>query len=168
MRYNKRVYPPSDHQLMYETDERVFFFSHAFDPLNNWSAHQVTAWGHTFATVEHGFHYRKFSDHNPKITALILAAPSPFAALEVAKLHKAKRRADWDAVKVGIMTELVRAKAAQHKDVRDCLLATGTKQIVENSPWDDFWGNGPDGIGQNKMGIILMQVRDELRQEGEA
>lgn len=61
------------------------------------------------------------------------------------------------------MTELARAKAAQNEDVREMLLKTGTKRIVENSPWDDFWGIGPNGDGQNQVGKILMQVRDELK-----
>lgn len=157
------MYPAAGLVLSHETPGAVYFFSHAFDPLNNWSAHQVELWGQRFATMEHGFHFRKFNEHEPRIAAKILAAPSPFAALELAKKHKPKRRADWGDVKVGIMTELVRAKAVQNRDVREALLATGNKTIVENSPWDDFWGGGPDGNGQNQMGNILMRVRDELR-----
>ncbi|HSW99200.1 MAG TPA: NADAR family protein [Candidatus Saccharimonadales bacterium] len=156
------MYPDARQALSHETPDAVYFFSHAFDPLNNWSAHQVEIWGKRFATVEHGFHFRKFADAEPEVAAQILAAPSPFAALQLAKTHKAKRRADWDAVKVGLMAELVRAKAAQHQDVRETLLATGTKAIVENSPWDDFWGCGKDGLGANHMGHILMDVRGQL------
>ena len=159
------MYPPSDQQLAYETADTVFFFSHAFDPLNNWSAHQVQLWGNTFPTTEHGFHYRKFDEIKPELAAQILAAPSPFIALELAKQYKNRRRADWDTIKIDIMTELVRAKANQHEDVRDCLLATGTKRIVENSPWDDFWGIGQEGTGDNHMGKILMLVRNELQKE---
>jgi hypothetical protein len=34
---------------------------------------------------------------------------------------------------------------------------------VENSPTDDYWGCGAHGGGRNKLGKILMSVRDELR-----
>jgi predicted NAD-dependent protein-ADP-ribosyltransferase YbiA (DUF1768 family) len=37
--------------------------------------------------------------------------------------------------------------------------------IVENSPFDDYWGCGKDGSGQNKLGQILMEVRELLRHE---
>lgn len=157
------MYPSHTQHLSHATEDTVFFFSHAFDPLNNWSAHQVLLWGKLFPTVEHGFHYRKFNDREPEIAARILSATSPYAAFQLANQHKPKRRLDWDAIKEGIMAELARAKVTQHDDVRKVLVATGNKTIVENSPWDDFWGNGPDGIGQNKMGIILMRIRDALQ-----
>ena len=50
------------------------------------------------------------------------------------------------------MTEIIRAKVAQNEDVYACLLATDGKKIVENSPWDNFWGCGADGKGENQDG----------------
>jgi len=157
------MYPDASLQLSYQTDTTAYFFSHGFDPLNNWSANTVTIWGRTFPTLEHAYHFRKFSDADPVVAKKIATAPSPWVAMQLAKKHKSKRRADWDEVKVGIMTELARAKVAQNTDVRDCLLATGDRQIIENSPWDTEWGCGEDGKGQNRMGKILMQVREELQ-----
>lgn len=157
------MYPTSDHQLSYETDDAVYWFSSAFDPLNNWSAHAVKLWDMHFPTVEHGYHYRKFAETLPDVAALVVAAPSPWAAMQIERQHSEHRRRDWQNVKVEIMLQLVRAKAAQHEDVRECLMATGTKHIYENSPWDDFWGCGADGAGKNQMGEILMRVRDEIR-----
>jgi ribA/ribD-fused uncharacterized protein len=157
------MYPDSSKNLNYGTDDAVYWFSTPYEPLNNWSAHVVKIWGKTFPTVEHGYHWRKFSETASGIAEEILAAPSPWAAMQIERQHKGKRRKDWEEVKVGIMTELIRAKAAQNEDVREMLLKTGTKRIVENSPWDDFWGIGPNGDGQNQVGKILMQVRDELK-----
>jgi len=157
------MYPDPSLNLSKQTDDIAYFFSHGFDPLNNWSAHMVKIWDRNFPSVEHGFHYRKFTETAPEIASEILAAPSPWAAMQVGRKHRNKRRKDWQVVKVGIMTELVRAKTTQNKDVLDCLLATGNRKIIENSPWDTFWGIGDDGNGQNQMGIIWMQIRDELR-----
>jgi ribA/ribD-fused uncharacterized protein len=157
------MYPDSAQELNYETDDAVYFFTLPYEPLNNWSAHRVTIWGKTFPTLEHGFHYRKYSDKHPEIAEEIANAPSPWAAMQVDRHHRAKRRHDWQEAKVGIMTELMRAKIEQNPDVKERLLATGSKTIVENSPWDDFWGAGKDGRGQNRMGKILMHLRDELQ-----
>lgn len=157
------MYPDQSLNLSKQTDDTTYFFSHGLDPLNNWSAHTVKIWDKTFPSVEHGFHYRKFTETAPEIAEEVIAAPSPWAAMQVERKHKDKRRKDWQDVKVGVMTELVRAKVAQNEDVRDCLLATGNRKIVENSPWDAFWGMGDDGNGQNQMGKIWMQLRDELR-----
>jgi N-glycosidase YbiA len=42
-------------------------------------------------------------------------------------------------------------------------LATGDAKIVEHTENDAYWGDGGDGSGQNKLGQILMEVREELR-----
>lgn len=156
------MYPDSNLSLSYESEDAIYWFSNAFDPLNNWSAHAVQLWDQLFPTVEHGFHYRKFTETAPDVAIEIIKAPSPWAAMQIERQHRTKRRTDWQDVKVGIMTELVRAKVQQNEDVRVCLLKTGTKQIIENSPWDMFWGIGKDGTGQNHMGKILMLIREEL------
>ena len=39
--------------------------------------------------------------------------------------------------------------------------------LVENSPHDFFWGRGFDGTGQNQLGRLLEELREELRGRGE-
>lgn len=156
------MYPDSNVNFNYETEDAVFWFSTAFDPLNNWSAHQVHIWGRAFATVEHAYHFRKYRETAPDVAEEIASSPSPWAAFQTDRKQANLRRTDWNDVKVDIMTEIVRAKVTQNEDVRMVLLATGTKRIVENSPWDSFWGIGPNGDGKNQMGRILMQLRSEL------
>jgi N-glycosidase YbiA len=159
------MYPSSDLNLSYETEDAVYFFSHAFDALNPWSGHQVKLWGKTFPTAEHAYHYRKFSETLPKVAAQIQKAPSAWAAMQIERQHKAQSRADWDDIKVTIMEEILRALVAQNQDVRDVLLATNDKAILKNAPWDDFWGIGADGKGKNVMGSIYMRIRKELKEE---
>lgn len=154
------MYPDSNLNLNYETEEAIFIFNTAYGPLDNWSAHRVKLWGHTFTTLEHGYHWRKFSETAPDIAAEIMEAPSPWAAMRVDRAHKQQRRTDWDEVKVGIMHELLEAKLAQNDDVRAKLEQTGSKTIVENSPWDSFWGCGPDKTGQNTVGKLWMELRE--------
>lgn len=155
---------PEDSGLSYDTKDTVYFFSNKYDPLNNWSAHQVKLWGKTFPTAEHAFHYRKYTETAPEIARKILKAPSPWAAMQIRRKYKKEVRQDWwGSVELGIMTEIIRAKVEQNEDVRQCLIATGSKKIIENSPWDEFWGNGPDKKGKNMLGVIMMEVREELK-----
>ena len=157
------MYPEPEQQLTYQTVDAAYFFTHALDPLSNWSAHAVELWGQVFPTVEHGFQWRKFAQSEPDIASAILRAPSPWAVIQLKKtLGDGKMPADWHERRVGVMEELLRAKAAQHKDVRDCLRKTGSRNIVENSPVDTFWGCGPHGDGQNMMGVLWMKIREEL------
>jgi N-glycosidase YbiA len=66
-------------------------------------------------------------------------------------------------VKVRIMHEAVLAKFAQHADLRATLLGTGESVIVEYTEKDRYWGDDGDGSGRNRLGQILMRVREELR-----
>lgn len=76
-------------------------------------------------------------------------------------------RSDWEAVKVTVMEEIVRAKFTQNEDLKWRLLATGDACLEEGNTWHDtFWGvDARTGEGLNHLGRILMKVRDELREK---
>jgi N-glycosidase YbiA len=122
------MYPDSNYRSDYETDEAIYWFSHPFDTLNNWSPHAVTIWGKRFPTVEHAYHYRKFSESNPDVAEKMLNCASPWAAWQFSRKYRNKIQSDWDGIKVAIMTEINRLKFAQHEDARECLLLTGTNE----------------------------------------
>jgi len=156
-----------------DTDQRVRFYEHDFYVLSNFSAFSLV-WRHlTFATSEAAYHYEKFSyidsggvcssAEQNQIASQILKAPSAHEAFKIAERHKALRRPDWDAVKFDVMLRILRAKVSQHEYVRRKLLATGDRELVEDSWRDDVWGWGPHRTGQNMLGRLWMQVRDEIR-----
>jgi len=155
------MYPDVGQKLTYETKDSVYFFTNAFYPFDNFSAHTVEIWAQVFYTAEHAFQWKKFESTDATLARQIKLAGSPWLVKKLSQTSK-KLRSDWADIKVGIMTEIFRAKAAQHDDVQQMLISTGTKTIVENSPVDSFWGCGKDGKGENKMGKILMKIRDEL------
>jgi ribA/ribD-fused uncharacterized protein len=156
------MYPDKSDGLNHENNEAVYFFVTAFSPLDNWSAHAIKIWGKVFPTSEHAYHYSKYESTAPEVAAEILAAPSPWKEMQIDRQNAKQRRSDWEDVKLDIMTEIVKAKVMQNEDVKERLLKTDNKQIFENSPWDKFWGLGSDGKGQNHMGKILMEIRQEL------
>jgi ribA/ribD-fused uncharacterized protein len=149
-----------------DTEERVFFYEQDFYVLSNFSAFRLRWKGIDFDTSEAAYHWEKFSDSNDEhrwIRALIQHATSAHGAFKIAEHHKAQRRPDWDSVKVGIMKDILRAKAEQHEYVHRKLLATGERELVEDSWRDDFWGWGPNRDGKNMLGKLWMEIRAELR-----
>lgn len=87
-------------------------------------------------------------------------------ARESANMGRSRKlplRCDWEGVKNQIMLEVVRAKFTQHEDLKEILLGTGDAKLVEHTENDNYWGDGGDGSGKNRLGQILMQVRGELR-----
>ena len=79
---------------------------------------------------------------------------------------RVRLREDWEEVKTGLMLEIVRAKFTQNPELAEKLLATGGKRLVEGTTWNDTcWGiDIHTGKGENRLGKILMQVRDELKE----
>jgi len=157
------MYPASSDGLNKETDEAVYFFTPAFDALNNFSAHTVELWGKRFPTAEHAYQWRKFGENQPDIAARILEAGSPEAAQQIAHTHNNLVPKGWHEKKVAVMEDVLRAKLMQHEDVLGVLKRSGKRQIVENSPIDDFWGCGPKSNGENMMGVLWMKLRNRRR-----
>lgn len=150
-----------------DTDERVCFYEQPFYPLSNFSSFTLRWKGYRFDTSEAAYHWEKFPAigqgvESPEANAIRVAA-SAHAAFKIAEQNSWYRRPDWDAVKVGIMREILRAKAEQHEYVRRKLLETGDRELVENSWRDSFWGWGPNRDGQNMLGKLWMEIRAELR-----
>ncbi len=95
---------------------------------------------------------------------LIRQVRSPKDAARLGRDRRRPLRPDWEMVKDEVMHRAVLQKFSSHPDIREILLATGDRQIVENSPIDYYWGCGADGTGLNRLGEILMAVRVQLQQ----
>jgi N-glycosidase YbiA len=152
---------PADSLNGLDTPTRVRFYEHDFYPLSNFSAFAIKFGNMLHPTSEAAYHWQKFTNA-PGVQRLLFDTLSAHDAFKVAEMHKGKRRKDWDAVKVPIMKDILRAKAAQHEYVRRKLLATGDRELVEDSWRDDFWGWGPNHDGQNMLGKLWMEVRAEI------
>ena len=148
-----------------DTEQEVFFYEQDFYVLSNFSAFELLHSGRRFSTSEAAYHFEKFVHTAGDVALDIYLAPSAHEAFKIAEVNKDKRRRDWDAVKVGIMRDILRAKADQHEYVRRKLLATGERTLIENSWRDAFWGWGPKREGQNMLGKLWMEVRAELRRK---
>lgn len=59
------------------------------------------------------------------------------------------------------MEDILRAKHRQHEYVQRTLMKSVGMEIVEDSPFDSFWGRGHDGKGENRLGKLWMKIRDE-------
>ena len=155
------MYPQSSEGLNKETEDAVYFYTPAFDALNNFSAHTIEIWGRHFPTAEHAYQWKKMSELQPEVAQKILEAGSPEVAQQIAHRHNNLVPKEWHGKKTAVMKGILRAKLAQHEDVREVLKRTGTRRIVENSPMDDFWGCGPKGDGKNMMGVLWMKIRSD-------
>lgn len=139
---------------------RIQFYEGPYYLLSNFSAHQVEYGGEVYMTSEHAYQAAKFED--PDRRRQIANAPSAYLAREFGQAE-AGRKLHFD--KVAVMKEIMRAKMVQHEDVQRMLEETGDAILEKNHPDDSYWGTGADGKGENVMGNIWMELREELKNE---
>ena len=145
--------------------DAVGFYPREFYCLDNFSPFAVRYDGELYATAEAAYQGQKFYYTHPEIEEQIRFATSPHDAKRIADEHRELCRPDWDELKQLIMEDILRGKLSQHAYVRKKLLETGDMPIVEDSPYDYFWGIGFDRTGENHLGKIWMKLRAELQAE---
>ena len=129
--------------------------------LSNFYKCKVVYNGIEYPSSEHAFQAQKVNSDILKIEISKMAEPNDAKTYA----NKLRCRDGWHQVKVGVMYEIVKAKFMQNEDLKEKLLATGDLELIEGNHWGDiFWGqNNTTWNGENHLGKILMQLRDELR-----
>jgi len=172
---------------MSEKNWILFYEKGQFFEFSNFYKAPIVIDGLEYNTVEHYFQSRKFSD-NKEYSEIIRNVNTPGKAKvlgsqktsfnykwaqelkAIIKKYEAKLDPNWDSIKDEVMLRALRAKFTQNSHCRELLLSTGDSYIVENSgSRDGYWGNGlkdlkdPNKIG--RLGLLLMQVREELKKK---
>lgn len=126
--------------------------------LSNYSASPFRIDYVLFPTMEHYFQANKADNQNDYLR--IAYAPTPGEAKRLGR--KIQLRPDWEKIKDNIMLIGLRKKFAD-PELRSLLLATGDEELVEGNYWGDTYWGVCNGVGQNKLGKLLMQVREEIK-----
>lgn len=102
--------------------------------------------------------------HLPYVQKEIINEASPMTAKMISKKYRPKTRDDWEKMKIPIMQWVLRVKLVQNIDTfGKLLLETDSKNIVEESVKDAFWGAkiiDDKLVGINALGRLLMQLRE--------
>ena len=118
---------------------------------------------YTFPTVEHYYQAMKFYATDERFnTILHLQNPDEARLITKTQAYKINRRLDFDKHKFDIMEKGLRAKFTQNPQVAEMLKATGNAVLIKSCEICYKCGFGI-GSGQNRMGKILMQIRNELQ-----
>lgn len=126
--------------------------------LSNMSSSSFKVGQTTYPTVEHFFQAMKTTD--PAERAKILAAKTAGEAKKIGRTVTLRK--NWNEIREEVMETALRAKFQQNPELKKKLIDTGDVDLIEGNTWGDtFWGQ-VDGKGQNKLGKLLMKIRDEL------
>lgn len=132
---------------------------HAF--LSSFHQAEVVLDDEIYPTVEHAYQAAKTPNRFER--KVIQGATTPGRAKRLGGLLLSIRE-DWDGVKVETMRELIRQKfdPINHPDLCRDLLFTGNAALVEENTWRDYFWGVCGGVGQNWLGRLLMERRDQL------
>lgn len=140
-----------------------------YGPFSNLYKCPVEFEGRVYPTAEHAYQAGKAL--KPAVREWILAAPSPaLAAMAAHGLYTWDVVPNWSKIKFDRMRGVLRAKFTQHPQLRALLIETKDKRIVEagtvNNAVNRLWGE-VDGVGQNMLGQMLMELRSQLSAEAQ-
>ena len=114
-----------------------------------------------YPTVEHAYQAAKAKDKTSKEKIRLAKSPA-----EAKALGRTILLVDgWDGIKIGVMRLLLSLKF-KGPVLRQMLLDTGDAILEEGNTWHDyFWGIDIEtGKGQNMLGKLLMELRENLKQ----
>jgi hypothetical protein len=154
------------------TDTHVYFWG---SELSNWHECKFRHKGLTFFNSEQAFMFEKalyFQDTD--MAKKICETSNPSVAKKLGRQVKGFDTLKWSKVCYDIMVVVNMAKYSQSLILRNALMETEDRILVEASPYDTIWGVGlgaeNDDIldenkwkGQNLLGKALMEVRENLK-----
>lgn len=164
------------------TVKYVFFWGHqkpeygvSKSCFSQWYESPFTVENHNFLTAEHYMMAKKaelFGDDNAKNK--ILACKTPGEAKKLGRNVINFSDDVWLKQRFDIVVSANMAKFSQNPELKQFLLNTGDRVLVESSPIDKIWGIGlavddPAASDPNKwqglnlLGFALMCVRDQLK-----
>ena len=141
---------------------KFFSKSDKYYPFSNFAGFGFELNGVRWPTMEHYFQAMKFvgTEQFEKVKNAV----SPKQAKALGQTRAVPIRRDWKSVKEDIMLTGLREKF-KSPELRELLIRTGKQELIENSPYDSYWGIGKKGKGRNRLDVLLMRLRDELKQK---
>lgn len=165
----KRSAIPKQNEPIKNDSDISFYRSNEkpFGAFSNLFKRSMIFEGREFPTAEHA--YQAGKPRKDSVREWILSAPTPsLVAMAAHGLYTWDINPDWSRIKFDRMRDVLKAKFSQHEDLKELLISTGSARLVEVGRTDNVvnrtWGE-VNGKGKNMLGILLMEVREELKSE---
>ena len=128
--------------------------------LSNFEMCDVWYEGDCYPSSEHAFQAAKTLVKDERRS--IQFADTPGKAKKLGQ--EVTLQKDWTPEKrIRIMRTILRNKFIYNDHLKQKLLDTGNEELVEGNTWGDtFWGVC-NGIGENNLGKLLMEIRDDIK-----
>jgi len=143
----------------------IGFYEREFYCFSNFSSFAVEWKDRVWQTSEHAFQASRFFDIDDEVVEEIFNARSAHDSKKIIDKYRDKISSSHTEKHIKTMEDICWHKLQQHSYIQKKLLQTENKEIVEDSPKDDFWGWGPNRDGRNELGKIWMRLREKIKQD---
>ncbi len=130
-----------------------------------YTGHALEIDGVVYPTIEHAYQCARYD--NSEIRKEIREASSAVNAWKTSCKYKDQQKEGFRERKFETMKSFMRIKLEQHEDVKNALQESGNqiivKHIISGPPGDGVWDDGADRLGENRMGKMWMELRDEIQ-----
>lgn len=138
------------------TKKQIDNFKGKYYFLSNFYERKIVCFGLAFKNSEAAFQAMKCPERMKEFCEL---SASDAKALG----RRVQLRPDWEEVKESVMYGVCYAKFSQNEDLGQRLIDTGDAELIEGNDWNDTTWGVCNGVGENKLGKILMSLRLTLR-----
>lgn len=144
-------------------DEPIQFSSKSasYNEFSNFHKAKFLLDGKEWPTVEHYFQAQKFSS-SPEYQEKIRGASEPNRAKTFGASKEFPIRNDWDTYRDEVMRKGIKAKFEQNPNLKQLLVSTTPHPLIEDTT-DPYWGQGKNKKGKNRLGVLLMELRDSFQ-----
>ena len=157
-----------------KSNKEILAFKGYLTPLSNHYTCDLNVFNNDFKSVEHAFYWKMAHDMGKEeLAADIKSAKHAGIVKRISKgIASDEDRFLWEKENVGLMEELLEAKANQCEDFK-ALLLHNREKIFAEATFRKFWGTGASEFvsantdpeywpGQNMLGCLLNDLRDNL------
>lgn len=138
--------------------DKIDCFNAEYRFLSNFYPCKITLDNFIFPSVEHYYQAMKTNKRN----WFLFCTRSAGKAKQLGRVFNL--RPDWEEVKDDVMQYGLQQKFLAGSELATKLLSTGDAELIEGNTWGDTYWGVCNGIGQNKLGLLLMYQRSLLKE----
>jgi len=131
--------------------------------LSTVSPHSIELEDQVWKTTEH--YVQAGLVGSSELAEKIKHAETAQLAMKLSHVWFWQKKRNWKTLRKLLMTRALYTKCMMYPLVKQHLLDTEDKKIIETSAYDHYWGIGRDQRGDNTLGKIWMDIRQKIRHD---
>lgn len=162
-------------KLVGKSGQEYLLFDSGYCPLSTYYPSKINVYDVQYRSCQQFYQALKCKHFGDvKAYTMIMKTFSPKTQAEIASTIEGFDPEVWEKKAEGVMERALRLKFSQNENLKNMLLGTGNANIIFATKYQTYWGSGlainddANGeptcwVGNNKLGQLLMKIREEFK-----